>query len=227
MKYKGRKMLVAFVAVLALGVVASASASAALPEFVPAKGETFPIKLEASVTPGSAIEFSTPGLHLIECKGVSVTAEVTAAKTVALSDKFTGCGEHFEGCYSSGQAANTIVLSGTATLAYLEKSTKKVGLALPMPKAGVLILCKNDPRETEVFGGLIGSVTPVNSSTKKLELSYQGTSHQEWRYYENEKGEKINDNLSFSLEGGSFLEGAINVGQAIPLSGTKSVTLSA
>lgn len=222
-----KTMFAALVAVFALAAVASASASAALPEFVP-EGGKFPVALEGNFTTaetnwsdasGSVVPFTG------SCKGVKVTGSIEAAKSAALSIEGKNCQSpaYIRWCFTPGSEEGVEIISGNASLVYISKSKKELGL-LFATKA-TTIHCGTS--ETDVQGSLIIPVTPVNTKTSKVDLLI--TSNKKGKNtdtsYENEKGEVKHAWLELEV-GAGFSEAAFEVEAYLNLTASKSLTVS-
>jgi hypothetical protein len=226
MNHKGRTMFAALVAALALGVVASASASAALPEFVPGTGESFPSVVEYSYA-GAHVEYRLLSGNAMECKGVTAKGSVTGAKalslTVELSDCTTGSGR--TKCKTSGAAEGHVIQPVTGTLVYLSKATKQVAVDLK-PTVETEILCST----IEIInkGSVPAPITPVNTkaSTFDLKISASEKNKQEYTHYENEQGKLTS--AFFELNAGAGWElAALNFSEQVTLASSKPLTIDA
>ena len=148
----------ALVALLAVGALGSASASAA-PEISPTPKSGAPLSFTGS---GGYIGFSD-GLISTECKTTRLTGEMTNPREV----------EHvkviFEGCdVDQGHLESTEALKGR--LGYANRATKEVGLLLEPEKGEVFA---KDFFETHyASGGLIGETGPIDTKHKTIELRY-------------------------------------------------------
>ena len=190
-----RNVLVALVAVLALGVVGVASASAALPEFVPSEGAKFPITFQdAAQKTESFFETTLGTTETPRCTGSQVKGEITGAKVASVTLEFTGCyttGLHQVWTGEEGKPG-TVVLPGTGTLVYINKAEKKVAVLDTLKKTYLFI---SEGWEAEVWGRIVIPVTPLNTSTTKFALPIHKKASclgcQEYRSYENEKGEEV------------------------------------
>jgi hypothetical protein len=182
-----------FVAALALGAVASASASAALPEFALSSGEKFPVTIEGSTSSGySGIEARNGSLWGA-CVGAKTKGEITGAKAISLTLELASCGETSHHYHTKGAPVGTIVVSGTGTLVYISKATKAVGVLFTPKETKVY---EDGGSETgasfEFWGNIVVPVTPIDTKTSKFELPFRkgkGAGEQEFTKYENEKGE--------------------------------------
>jgi hypothetical protein len=226
MRHRGRTMLTALVAVLALGVVASASASAALPEFVPAAGQKLPATLEGSMG-GVETRFEVSSGTVLHCTSSKYKGEVTGAKVASLTSEMTGCknsgGYSF---HSIGAPEGDINLPGTAALDYTSKSTKKVALVVKLKETE--LRSESDGVEWFVKGSVVMPLTPINTLTSKLDITIKESKTpglQEVSEYENEKGELKKAKLEMEW-GGGFVQTSWNVGE-IPLTSSKSLTVDA
>lgn len=198
---------------MALGAAAVPPASAALPEF---KGTTIP----DSFTSASAVEPKldsfitlTSTEDNILCKAAKGKGEIfnsTSVKKVEVED--TGCVE--EGTTNKcgnkpGATSGTIttkVLDGT--VGYVEKATKKVGLALRPETGGepfAKFNCEGEAEEVTVKGCTVGEITPINTSSSKGTLTSvkKGTAHeQQWTKLEG------GENCTLEVEAGFFKLGS-------------------
>jgi hypothetical protein len=131
----------AIIAVVALSAIASAMASAALPEFLPGNaGEKF------TGTSGSGT-LEVPGEGPIICSSDTVTGENTGAtkKTALALITFKGCKVFgIINAQSLGDAAGTILVHAELELCYINKAKKEVG-----------VLTEVLPVHIEVFGKLL------------------------------------------------------------------------
>jgi hypothetical protein len=218
-KSKSARILATLVVALALGAVASASASAALPEFVPGEGAKFPIAVKYSEAASSHIE-NTGGSRWTTCTATTVTGNITAAKAASLTLAFTGCKANLEGsCHTSGAPEGQETLSGTGSLVYIKKTTKQVGLLLAV--SATKILCGNVT--INVRGSIVIPVTPINTLTSALTIIVHGTNGKsEFRSYENEKGETKGAHLETNIgvgyeESCLFVEGQSRLATSSPL----------
>jgi hypothetical protein len=221
-------MLAALVAVLALGVVASASASAALPEIVPGAGVKFPIAVEGASRNVAKVHLSQRnGSEPARCEGVKFKGDITGAKAVSLTTEMTYCtqDEPTRKCSTAGAAAGHVVLAGTGTLAYINKASKVVGIVLTLPETevecgGYAMLVK---------GSVIIPITPINTKTSELSMVIKESEigKQEYTTYENEKGEVTTAYLRANLDDGWEVIG-FSVAEPVKLTdGSKSYTISA
>jgi hypothetical protein len=224
MRSKKKTMLAALVAVLAFAAVAAASASAALPEFVPSTGAKFPIALSGS-NGGAKSEFNVAGGtgFIRPCDGYKYKGDVTGAKTATLTTEFTNCQTGTTACNTAGAASGVIVLPGTASLVYVNKSSKQVALLLNVNE--LTVFC--GALEVELKGNILAPVTPVNVKTSVLDLAIAGLKGKQKSYeYEAETGGmKI---ARFSGEGGAgWTETALNIEGTIDLATGNPLTIDA
>jgi hypothetical protein len=221
MRHKGRTMLAALVAVLALGVVASASASAALPEFAP-EGGKFPVTLEGSF-PGLRGGISSTSNKSVGCEGVYAKGEITGAKTATLAVELRNCENAEKTTCEFGEKGSAVeYFAGSANLVYINKAKKEVGLVLTLKKT-----------KGECFGGAIATIqgsfvipiTPVNAKTSKpvLTITGNGKGVQTVGSYENEKSEVVKTHLEVNW-GTGFIMAALETG-TLSLTANKALTV--
>src|SRR4029077_12576335 len=162
-----RSVLVALVAVFAVGVVAAASASAAAPEFVTA---SFPISYSGS---SGEVTFQTAkkeGFATIHCSASAETGEIDEAFDfkflVNVHVRYTGCKSTVVGagaaCTTTGAAAGEIVTNALgAELVYTSKAAKEVGLVFKPETSGVAVAEFS-------CGGIVGKVKLSGAVVTKL-----------------------------------------------------------
>jgi hypothetical protein len=155
-----RIAFLALLAVLALGAVASASASAALPEIRPNPTKREPLKFTA--TSGRVFIESGVGATF-ECQRASLKGEFIGAKEM-VSEGMT-----LESCTENHETLKTESLKGT--LGYISKTAKTVGLRLE-PSSGTLFLKGFYLKESTTTGELIGAISPVNKGVTSLTVGY-------------------------------------------------------
>ncbi len=226
MRFISRRALGAFVAVCVMSVVAAASASAALPEFVPngsaSKPITFRVKLGHVVFRPVAW-----GQEYVECESASATGSIVGAKELTTKAlRLVGCGlagESTHACTSgslkSGEV-ETEALSGT--LGYVEKEPSKVvGLKLEGPHEGIKrpefaagFTCVVAPLDTtwveDVTGPLYGQVQSLNKPATAFVVAFKtkkSSSEQELTKFEGETN-KIGDPTG-QLEASAFHGGGL------------------
>jgi type 1 fimbria pilin len=209
MRFKNMTVLVAL-AVFALGAVGAASASATLPEFVPGEGAKFPITFQDATQQTAKGKFETINGNTWFCEGTQVKGDITGAKAVSVTIELTKCSKGTE-TFGTGENPTTIVMPGTGTLVYINKAEKKVGILDEVPKTEIFV-----PGQGGVIlvkGKLIIPITPLNTSTTKFALPIHGSvGKQEYRTYENEKGEVIKGHLEYNFFGSGYKEADLGMG---------------
>jgi hypothetical protein len=146
-------------AVIAVSAMTAAVAAAAPPEFSP----PFPNALTST---SKAMTLETIGGLKVKCKADTNKGEVTGPATAAMTIGFTGCTIPGARCQSPNGLPGEIVTQPLlGTLGYVTRAPKVVGLDLSEPTGGPLIVfsCGEDLR-VEVFGSLIGRLTPLNKT---------------------------------------------------------------
>jgi hypothetical protein len=223
MRHKSRTMFAALVAVLALTAVASASASAALPEFMPSAGGKYPITFEGSSATAHSKITNVLEEPPSKCEGFNTRGEITGSKALSLTVEFTKCRDASKECQTVGQLLGIEILSGTAKLVYINKATKQVGIVLAENPA--VIKCGSI--EYGLRGSLVIPITPLNTNTSKLGLRIEGNGSgtQEFESYENEKGEVVKK-AHLELNFGSGYKGmALEVAEELKLATSKPLTV--
>jgi hypothetical protein len=171
---------VALVASLAFPLLASSSASAALPEFL----GTFPTKYTGSL---GLTKFETRGKLTATCKSSQVTGEITGAKAGTFEFVFKECATSFGNCHTFGQANGTMHIPGTIELAYITKPD--VGFifrpkTLPTPVKMECIETGGVTLELLLRGGIITLISKTNTKTSSFELNIkQASGVQEYTEY--------------------------------------------
>jgi hypothetical protein len=221
MRSKNRNILLALVAVLAFGVVASASASAALPEFSSSK---YPVKFE--ITGGGSVRLEDAIEPQGSCTKVAIVGgEITGAKTAKASYlRLSECISWVNdtNCESAGASPGEIK-TGPLTIApvYISKSKKEVALDLNYeekrgtpPSSFVKFECGS--AIYPVLGSVLTKITAINTKASSFTISLKSNAagRQEPWQFENEKGEKVSafpelelraGNLNFAFEASSNL----------------------
>jgi hypothetical protein len=166
-----RTVLLMLVAVSAFGAVASASASAALPEFKPARGK-FPIKFKMyseAPTLQRADGVSWQYLH------VHGSGEITGPQAVANVTFTFEEGKNLSSrCYSAPTAEHKLVWPNLkGRLGYL--APKQVGLKFE-PTGQRLGECKwENIWPAEFVGALVGQLGEIGKTVPRLNLKFQQT----------------------------------------------------
>jgi len=122
------------VGALALSAGASASASAELPEFVPANGKYE--KRFISHSTESYIEAS--GKRIVVCEVSENAGTLHLPKLLSLHARFIHCVSPtlHASCHTAGEAGVILTRQLKGTVGYINKVTKDVGLSLTPPVAG-------------------------------------------------------------------------------------------
>jgi hypothetical protein len=196
------------VAVAAISIDAVATASAELPEYVPAQSGQ---KIKGS---SGASKLETPGLPPIECASSKSAGKLKGTKeTTALKVTFKKCSA--EGgakvCNTKPEKPGLIKTNKIkATIGYLNKATKNVGVKFVPEKAGTLFAkftCGEGAGlvTIEVQGATYGEQTPVNVSSKTGEVALRnGGSGPSGQQFENFEGETAHHLESFFNGAGPF-----------------------
>lgn len=202
----------ALVAVFAMSAVAVSSASAALPEFVPANGK-FPVP--AKFTSGAGTLETEKG-HTVKCKADSGAGEIASAKLIdAIIIKFTGCTTSVPilgtvECKTAGAGAGVIETNKLSAKPVYDNETKTaVALLVANEKEGAAGLyaefkCENSLiKETiKVKGSTLILITPLNTATKLFKTSAKQTKGKpEDSSYWNEANEFVTDKTETKGEG--------------------------
>jgi hypothetical protein len=207
--------------VLALGVVASASASAALPQFVPAEGGKFPIKLESKVKDEWKLADADGGT--ITCTSSKLKGEIKGAKALSLAFELEGCASNTRGaCETKGLAEGHLALNGEEKLVYLSKTNKTVATIVTMPN----FKCGGGTYTTE--GGELLPLSPVNKKGSEIGFTAlgNGAGIMDVRHYETEKNKEQFEQITWELGAGEGDVSAETNG-TVTLTGASQFTLEA
>jgi hypothetical protein len=158
--------LATIVGLLALAAIASASAFAVAPEFLPnpAKGTTF------KGTSGKG-ELQIKGGGTIKCESDTSTGEITGQKALTATVTFKECKALGFAANSAGDASGVILTALSGELCELAKASKTVGADLTLP-ANVVIEVPVAKQKIEVKGSVIGEIKPVGKKQSTGELVF-------------------------------------------------------
>lgn len=198
-----RKALIVLVVVSAMGALASASASAALPEF------TGPFPKIYTLTLGNNVRLEPQdGEETITCDRETQargSGEITSAKEMRTSFVFSECKWNTTSCRTSGASPGELrTETFSSALVYLSKAKQEVGILLhaynKVTKKTIFIpqfLC-GGLTGGPISGELIAPATPVNTKAAIYKISFKETKgKQEPSEYENELGERLKVRLSW------------------------------
>lgn len=192
MRYRGRTVLVALVAALALGALASASASAQkmVPEFTPTVGK-FPVGIENKLHNGY-VEMNTQSVKF-HCGESRTTGEITGSRSVALTLEWVHCQvTPTQPVRSEGAPAETVVITGTGNLFYIDKAEKRVGIVFTLKKVNLEIANGKGSLEGSIVIPVYPINTKIGAGSSRLSLPMhagKNIGEPEVRQYENEMGE--------------------------------------
>jgi hypothetical protein len=180
-----RSALAVLVGAVALAAIASASASAALPEFQQG-GKTLEKTVKITEATGGFGKLESVAGITLSCTSKSLTGETHGANEVTdVVIKLSGCSVHgiqSHACTSTGAKSGEIVttqLSGK--LGYISKASKNVGLLLQPSKGELIAECRygsGEGKEAEFFklkGSIIGAITPANEEITKFSVHFEKT----------------------------------------------------
>jgi len=178
-----------------------------LPEFMPGKGEAFPIDVEDSLHSGYASLEGT--FSLGSCSADRTTGEITGAKAASLTLEFTGCGKGTTKVNSKGAASGVIVIPGSGSLVFINKAKEQVGILFKLKEEVTL---EAGAEKLKLNGDLVFPITPINTEAFSFALPIHQAmiGSQEYRSYENEKGETQGTSLTLEL-GGNYQAESIEV----------------
>lgn len=191
-KSRCRTLLAALLAVFAFGALASASASATLPEFkVP--GAKYPVTFTGA---SGAVHLEVRGIGSYTCTSSSITGEIVGPKEIAkVVAKFVGPSGCSGFCNQSGHESFWETKELKGRIDYLSKSTEgnRVGLLLEAVAEPIATCTTIGGPGTKLQGSIIGELGPTRAETKSYELHYEKIeAKQNWLHFE---GEKVMHNL--------------------------------
>jgi hypothetical protein len=196
---------ITIIATVALSAIASATASAALPEFLPGNaGEKF-----TGTSPSGTLEINA--LEKITCSSDSVAGENVGAtkKEASATVTFKGCSAFgIAGAKSLGEAEGTIVSKVKLKLCYINIAKKEVGV---LTKVASPVHIEVAGKLLVVEGDQVAKITPTNVKTKEFKLTYEesgGKPKPDGCQVENEKKEVVleNEHLASSVNEGAAKE---------------------
>ena len=152
-------------AALSLFTIAAlaASATAALPEFLPGKGTTFKGSLGKN-------ELQVKGGGITKCEAGKVSGEITGPKAVTATVTREGCKALGFNANTPGDATGVELFATTGELCTLNKVAKSVGLLIKLPTTTIEV--PTAKQKIQITGSLIGEVNPVNKSQTTGELVF-------------------------------------------------------
>jgi hypothetical protein len=216
-----RSALVVLVAVFAMSALATASASAALPEIVNKEGKALvKNKFRATVEFGE-VTFQTfyTGEPNAYCPDGTIAGAFSGLKTGEVTFTLTKCKSNLGGkCteIEKGKERETLgemVIPFSLTVVYTDKASKELAL-LFQPKGEPTYECVGS--EFTMHGGFLVPI-PQEHVNKLLEVGKTLNLHTDFvkgkkEQYENEKGEKVETGLTISqakslpVESGAYFE---------------------
>lgn len=202
----------AFMAVLALSAVVSASASAAKPEFLPEGTEANPITFSNK---GGAGTLETKGGSKVSCTSTESSGSITSLKLGKFDVLFLGCTTAGKKCTGlNDKTAGSILVLGTVHLWYgLLKTTKEdLHIALVFLLEHVHFSCGFLAENIDVLGCVAALVKEANKLVKSLEVKFESALNAKKEVEKginditkvlNEKNEEIPCTLKTKVEAGA------------------------
>lgn len=163
------KLVATLLAVLALGAVAAATASAAQPEFLETGGGS-----RAFTGVSKKAKLQVKGGATIECTNSKANGELTSNTTAKFTVTFEGCKSLGLAANSLSDAAGIIKVKVTASTCFINLSPLEAGLIITPTAAHIEV-----PAATQlvvVSGSFVAKVEPINakSVTDKLVIAQKG-----------------------------------------------------
>jgi hypothetical protein len=185
---------IALVAVLMLGMIASASAFAALPEVEFLAGGKFPVEGTDTLKGAEIVKLTTIAGLKIACSGVHWSVTIESIHLGKFSGKLTECKEGTRVCTSEGAAAGEILTGkGNWHLVFVALTALQVGEVFELP--GELAI-KCGTFNVKVKGVFVASTFPLNEWTAKVKTNLKCL-----------KAQGKNEFTSYFAEGGSEVTG--------------------
>ncbi|MGP0100919.1 MAG: hypothetical protein ACLPUT_04760 [Solirubrobacteraceae bacterium] len=192
-----KTVLLALVAAFAMSLVASATASAAvplLPLLLNKEGKDLSITLFKGKSGAST--FETKSGSSVKCKADTITGNITGLSTDEAEIKFTGCTATLVftlNCKTPGAASGEIILKVTSLLVWINVAKEEPGEDDILPSGGLTIECTGVVKETlKVKGSTICPTTKNLSKTATITCT-QTKGVQAPTEYEMEGGSKVKD----------------------------------
>ncbi len=215
-----RTILLGVIAVLALSVLASASASAALPEF---KGAEFPERITFSGTEVEITNTIWEGLESPRCASGEGEGNITGAQTATVKLHFNKCASASTGsCMSRGAKSEEIVTSSMpAQLVYLSKEKHEAALVIDYSTKKASEMTPFAEWECNTLGGLNAVRGPIvvpiatNKKQKTYTLSLAATKGKQTpSAYENAEGKQVSAYPEAEVgNGGGWNPGSMTAGK--------------
>jgi hypothetical protein len=158
-----RSALVALGAMLALGALASASASAALPEFT---------TTTSFVGSSERVTMTAGGFGEWDYKSSALKGTIATKTTVEKMEVNFAEASSPRACYNASKLS--LLWTGVeGRLGYISKANKEVGLMLGEPVTTPIAKCTVFETDLEnISGDIIAKITPVNTKTKHFVLHF-------------------------------------------------------
>ena len=190
-------------ALFAVGAVASATSSAALPEFLPTKG----VELKGTAKGTATLE--TKGGTKVTCTGGSSGGEISGEKTASkIKIIFTGCESGGFKCLTpKAKAGELVTVELTGTLGTINLAKKEAGI-LFKPTVGTKFIefeCFGGIIKVQVTGSVICPITPVGVKSATFTLICKQTKGVQ-AIKEFEGGKVGKELLETSINNGAFEE---------------------
>ena len=188
--------------VLALGLVAVETASAALPWMTLPE---FLTKTNFKGTSGTG-ELAT-ARHSIKCTSDKDTGEAESKKLGQYNLEIKGCAAKeiiTVKCNTRGDATEVILTPGTWHLVLTTISGVDVHLILFLTQE-VALECSELTKIVVKAGTVLGEITPANQLTKNYTINFTApNSRQQYTTYENDSGDRVSTSLLSNFNGGAF-----------------------
>jgi hypothetical protein len=188
------------IAACSIAAVMASSAVAALPEALPGtKGTKFTGKSGKGT-------LQIKGGAAVQCTMTTGEGELINSTTGKGTITFKGCSTLGLSINSLGSPSGTVVISGEASVCYISKALKTVGIVTRIPEAGVHIEVPAAGLLLVKKGGFILQATPVNKKT----TTFAGVLEQKEGKQAIEKCEGAEkQTLLVSTDGGAFVEAGL------------------
>jgi|GEM_PF-7077774 hypothetical protein len=193
-----------------------------LPAFALGEGITYPVALEGSAPTAKVALESAAGV--LSCEGANTKGTISAGRTLSsLTYELQHCEEKgTTECQTTGAEAGHIVVTGSASLVYIDKAEELVGLVYNLNEAAVTC----GTAIVKARGTLVIPITPIAIKTTHpiLTLTRDGEAYENtYTTYENEKGEATTTKLELNFQTG-YKKGLLETGE-LQLTSNKVLTV--
>jgi hypothetical protein len=220
-----RRAGIAIATVLMLSMIASAAASAALPEVEFLAGGKFPVEGKDTLKGAEIVKLTTKAGLQIACSEVNWLVTIESIHLGKFSGKLTGCKEGTRTCTSEGAAAGEILTEkGNWHLVFVSLSALKVGEVFELP-ATLAIKCGTF--DVKVKGVFVASTFPLNEWTTKVKTNLKcgAKGKNEFTSYFAEGGSEVTGKFLEANFGVGYEQSCLEIGVEMTLEMTQTIKI--